>query len=244
MGEHIRSNVVGYLALILALSGTATALRGTNTVFSDDIARGEVKKADIGSNAIGTKKLRDGAVSNTDISGDAVDGSKVAEGSLSELDFAAPGLTGSDVTNLTGADVNESTLGEVPAAKSAGHGAYDFTSAACDPTNATYIVCGTMDMTLPANGRLLILGSGNADSSGNAVGTCALFTSATGGFGAVEAHRADAGGPDFEGGEFELSVVTAPIGPGTVQVEIHCNQTSGNIQFQFLKISAVQISPS
>ena len=38
--NHLRSNVVGYLALFVALSGTAVALPATNTVFSDDIVNG------------------------------------------------------------------------------------------------------------------------------------------------------------------------------------------------------------
>ena len=46
--EHIRSNVIGYIALFaFAMSGTASALDGSDTVFSDDIVNGEVKSADI-----------------------------------------------------------------------------------------------------------------------------------------------------------------------------------------------------
>ena len=42
--NHIRTNVVGYIAIFLfAISGTATALAGSDTVFSDDIVNGEVK---------------------------------------------------------------------------------------------------------------------------------------------------------------------------------------------------------
>jgi hypothetical protein len=41
ISEHLRSNVVGYLALFLVLTGgTAYALDGSNTVFSDDIVNG------------------------------------------------------------------------------------------------------------------------------------------------------------------------------------------------------------
>jgi hypothetical protein len=102
-----------------------------------------------------------------------------------------------------------------------------------------------MDMNLPANGRLLILGSGNGYAfDGNAVGTCAIYTSATGGFGAVEVHMANEGTLEHYGGEFQMSVVTAPVGPGTITVEIHCNQTSGDIEYAGIFISAVQIGPS
>lgn len=44
-----RTTVVAYLALFLVLTGgTAVALNGSNTVFSDDITNGQVKSADIG----------------------------------------------------------------------------------------------------------------------------------------------------------------------------------------------------
>src|SRR3954464_8966190 len=45
---HLRSHVVAYVALFFALTGSAAALTGQNTVFSDDITNGEVKSADIG----------------------------------------------------------------------------------------------------------------------------------------------------------------------------------------------------
>ena len=41
--DHLRGNVVGYIAIFLfATGGTAIALDGSNTVFSDDIVNGEV----------------------------------------------------------------------------------------------------------------------------------------------------------------------------------------------------------
>ena len=49
--QHIRSNVVGYVSLFVALSGTAYAidgpLPGQNQVGSEDIINGEVKTPDL-----------------------------------------------------------------------------------------------------------------------------------------------------------------------------------------------------
>jgi hypothetical protein len=46
--NHIRSNLIGYIALFFALStGSAVALNGSNTVFSDDIVDGQVKSPDL-----------------------------------------------------------------------------------------------------------------------------------------------------------------------------------------------------
>jgi hypothetical protein len=103
----VRSNVVGYVALFVALSGTAYAvdgpLLGKNTVGSADIINGEVKNVDIGAGAVTSAKVAD--------------------------DSTGSALTGADVmpNSLTGADIDESSLGTVPEAdKVGGFGAGDF----------------------------------------------------------------------------------------------------------------------
>jgi hypothetical protein len=83
---------VAFVALLAALSGTAIALPGTNSVDSGDIKNNVVRSKDVRNN-----NLRSGDVRNST-------------------------LTGTDVRNdsLTGADINESTLGQVPSASTAG----------------------------------------------------------------------------------------------------------------------------
>jgi hypothetical protein len=82
---------VAFVALLAALSGTAIALPGTNSVDSGDIKNGQVKGKDVGRNAVTGKKVKNRS------------------------------LTGADVrdNSLTGADINESTLGQVPSANTA-----------------------------------------------------------------------------------------------------------------------------
>jgi hypothetical protein len=100
--NHIRGNVVGYLALFLVLTGgTAQALNGSNTVFSDDIVNREVKSADLGTGAVTTNRLAPNAVKT----------GRVADGSLTTADIAD--------NSLTGGDIIESTLGQVPDASHA-----------------------------------------------------------------------------------------------------------------------------
>jgi hypothetical protein len=48
---------VAFIALLAALSGTAVALPGKNTVDSGDIKRGAVKRADIANNAVNSAKV-------------------------------------------------------------------------------------------------------------------------------------------------------------------------------------------
>ena len=82
------SMVVAFMALLLALGGTAVALPGNNTVTSGDIKRGAVGTSDIKNNSVRTQDIRNSTV------------------------------RGKDVRNntLTGADIRESTLGTVPRA--------------------------------------------------------------------------------------------------------------------------------
>jgi hypothetical protein len=82
---------VAFIALVAALSGTAAALPGRNTVDSGDIKRGAVKRSDIGRNAVNGGKVQNGSLSGADARNDS----------------------------LTGADINESTLGQVPSANQA-----------------------------------------------------------------------------------------------------------------------------
>ena len=70
---HLRQQWLGALAVALVLTGgTAYALDGSNTVFSDDIVNGEVRTADI----------RDANLTTADIRSDAVITGKIADGTI------------------------------------------------------------------------------------------------------------------------------------------------------------------
>jgi hypothetical protein len=106
--RHLQSNAVGYVAVFIALSGTAIALPGKSKVKRNDIARGAVvgkaiapdavKRAKIRNGAVGPNKLGDGAitapklapgaVTGPAIASGAVDSTKVGNGSLLAEDFA------------------------------------------------------------------------------------------------------------------------------------------------------------
>ena len=99
LSSHLRSNVVGYLALFVALSGSAYAvngpLAGRNTEGSADIINNEVRSADL---------LTDG-VQSTDVLDETLSGQDLGNGSI------------------TGSDIDESTLGTVPSAQTANNAA-------------------------------------------------------------------------------------------------------------------------
>jgi hypothetical protein len=97
--------VVAFIALCVALAGTATALPGRNRVKKDDIAR----------NAVRSKHIRSRNVRNSDIGTRAVSRSKIARDAVNSE------LVASDA--LTGADILESSLGTVPNATNASNAA-------------------------------------------------------------------------------------------------------------------------
>jgi hypothetical protein len=82
---------VAFVALLAALSGTAVALPGKNTVDSGDIKNGQVKGKDIGKNAVTAKKVKNSSLAGADVKDES----------------------------LAGTDINESTLGKVPSAGTA-----------------------------------------------------------------------------------------------------------------------------
>ena len=91
--HHLQSHVVAYLALFVALSGTALALPGKNKVKSNDIARSAVKGKAIADRAVGKAKLRDGAVSSSKLGAGAVISAALADGAVTAPKLAEDSVT-------------------------------------------------------------------------------------------------------------------------------------------------------
>lgn len=134
----IRSNVVGFIALFVALGGVAVAGNNTaprNSVVSKSIKNGQVKRRDIGRRAINSAKVADGSLTGADVADDSLTGADVNESTLSlNLPSTLPpsGPAGGDLAgssypdptvaggavdsgkvadnSLTGTDVDESTI--------------------------------------------------------------------------------------------------------------------------------------
>ncbi len=67
---HLRQQWLGALALLLLLTGgTAYALDGSNTVFTDDIVNGEVGTADLANAGVTGAKIADNSVADADLAG-------------------------------------------------------------------------------------------------------------------------------------------------------------------------------
>jgi hypothetical protein len=95
------SMVVAFIALCVALAGTATALPGRNRVKQDDISRAAVRSKHIKSGAVLSKHIKSRAVTRSKIAKRAVGSDQVGQDAL------------------TGQNIVESSLATVPSASSA-----------------------------------------------------------------------------------------------------------------------------
>jgi hypothetical protein len=93
--------VVAFIALSVALAGTASALPGRNAVKKGDIARSAVTSRTIARSAVRSRHIRSRQITRSKIAKRAIDSSRV----------------GSDA--LTGTNIQESSLGAVPNATNA-----------------------------------------------------------------------------------------------------------------------------
>jgi hypothetical protein len=97
--------VVAFIALSVALAGTATALPGRNVVKKGDIARSAVTSRNIARSAVRSNHIKSRNITRSKIAQRAIDSS----------------LVGSDA--LTGSNIQESSLGTVPKATDADNAA-------------------------------------------------------------------------------------------------------------------------
>ncbi len=104
------ATIVAYLALFIALCGTAGALAGKNSVGTRDLKPKAVHASDLARGAVTLPKLRSGAI----------DGTKVRDGSLGQADLGAssvgseelaPSSVNAGKLDLYGAD---QTTGSIP----------------------------------------------------------------------------------------------------------------------------------
>jgi formylglycine-generating enzyme required for sulfatase activity len=117
ISAHIRSNVVNYVALFLALSGTAYALDGSDTVFSDDIVDGEVKAEDIRGANVTAVDLGTGAVTADKLDRGAVSTGKLADGAVTAPKLGCEGNSPDDVMVKVGSvcvDRYEDSIWDAP----------------------------------------------------------------------------------------------------------------------------------
>jgi hypothetical protein len=161
------ANVMSSIAVFLMLGG-ATAFAATK-VGSNEIKANSIKTGKIVKEAVTAGKLKKGAVTESRIANDAVTGAKVKDGSL------------------TGSDINASTLGQVPNAKTLdGIGASAFSRQASSGINNNALAGAVVGITArevninaPQNGFLLMIASSDVFGSTADVLDCELNVDGT-----------------------------------------------------------------
>lgn len=110
--SHLRSNVVGYVALFLALSaGAYAAGLPKNSVSSKQIKNGGVRAADLGANSVDASKVKDGSLTAGDFGGDLPEGPQGPQGPEGPQGPAGSPDTGQQILDkLVAVDGNNSTL--------------------------------------------------------------------------------------------------------------------------------------
>jgi hypothetical protein len=248
--SDLRRQWLGALALFLVLTGgTAYALAGSNTVFSDDIVDGEVKAPDVANNAVATDELQSDGVRSVDVRDDALTG-----GGLSAADLASDSVGTREVLDdsLTGADVSEGTLGQVPSALVAPFGGIGRSTSqdSCSPSGSTFVDCAFVTLDLPAASRVLVIAAVSTFWTGNDFsfsGTCRLTASAPGvPGGEYVASTMPIDEPAEAYATYSTTVVTAPVGPGPMDFGVQCNKTGGEhdvARIRSVQIAAVALGP-
>jgi hypothetical protein len=148
---------VAFVALLAALSGTAIALPGKNSVDSGDIKNKQVKGKDLANNSVTSKKVKAGSLNGSDVADES----------------------------LTGSDVNEGSLGKVPSATNADHAtSADNATTADNATNADSVGGTASGEFLNTFHQVSATSASNSDPK-SVTANCALGEVALGGSGSV-----------------------------------------------------------
>jgi hypothetical protein len=261
---HLRNQWIGVIALLLVLTGgTAYALEGSNTVFSDDIVNDEVKSPDVRNDT-----LTGGGLTDADLRADSVGNSEVqanqitsgdvrddtlSNGGLMRADLRTGSVRSSEVTNdsLIGEDIEESTLGEVPSATIGGLGRWTGSfpqSDECDPTSTTFIPCATTSLDLAKPSRVLVIGrvGAAAPATADGFGICRIGTTS----GTLLDTETPIRVPGKDADNFIETDHTAVVGitgvfpAGSHGFGIDCNEFGGQITYRAYGVAAIGISPN
>jgi hypothetical protein len=236
--SHLRQNVVGYIALFVALGGTG-AYASHLVVNSSDVVNESLLSQDVkGKVGTATTAAVNGTLTGADISG------QPARPSVGQP-FVEGSLTGADIKNgsLAGADLGPSAL-PIGRAVTKGDDSGGNTIA-CDPNDTTVVDCGSLTVTLTRTSRVLVVASAMWSNKLDApsAGTCRIGVNGA------------PFGPDVHPGENQnntssfteasvtLTNVTPPnLGPGNHTFGLACREDLGDIVFEESMVSVVVLS--
>jgi hypothetical protein len=122
------------------------------------------------------------------------------------------------------------------------------TGGQCDPQTTTFVTCADVDVTLPHEGRVLLIGTGGQYAFNVSVtqGTCRLTTdgNSLGGSLVSLGNQTDPS-PGVSGAAnrgyargFTTTIVTGPVSAGSHNFALQCNETDPDVEFENPQISA------
>jgi hypothetical protein len=143
---------------------------------------------------------------------------------------------------------NADALGGQPLANVAIGRSDPTTGGVCDPETATFVNCASVDVTLPHEGRVLLVGTGGqyAFDAGVTQGSCRMTIDgvAQGGSFITVGNQTDAS-PGVTGAAnrgyargFATTIVTDPVAAGPHSFGLDCNQSDADVEFENAQISA------
>ena len=203
VSAYLRRQHLALVAMFLALTGgTAYALNGSNTVFSDDIVDGQVMTEDVQDNGVGSVDVLDGGVRG---------------GGLGAADLRAGSVGATEVIadSLRGADVSENSLGTVPVAAIAGLGRATASHSDCATVN--YQACASIPVSTQRTMNVLATAAGRQVDAGLGTwwGACRFAIPQQGIYGQpTEVHLSS---------NFLMTSVLGPVPAGTENVELQCH---------------------
>jgi hypothetical protein len=159
ISNHLRSHAIAYLALFFALTGTAVALPGSDTVFSDDIVDGQVKTSDISNgNGVRSADVRDdteedGGLAAVDLAPDSVAGSEIAADAVDFTELAADSVRNFEIATaeVRGSEIAESAVGSGEIVTD-GVGGAEIATGAVDSSEIAADAVGTSEIAIQSVG--------------------------------------------------------------------------------------------
>jgi hypothetical protein len=128
IGMHLRGNVVAYLALFLALGGSAVAAKKIST---KQLANNAVKTGKIANNAVTSPKIGKGAVTGDKIAAGAVSAGKLDADVKAAKAYGVINITATDISPTYSIDQSRSSgiasVSEPTAGATSGVACVDFT---------------------------------------------------------------------------------------------------------------------
>lgn len=276
VSDYLRSNILGLVAIFIALSGTAWAAAtiGANDIKDNAVRSKHIKGAQVRGQDVDAAQVQlrvggacpegqairvvnlDGTVAcEVDDVGAGGGGSPTgpAGGDLAGSSYPNPVIADSAVNSatvldrsLTGNDINESTLGQVPSALIGGLGRTGDWGE-CDAPSQLGATCASASINVPDNARALVIARAAAHATNPPNAGTAQCHIAVSGIGTVPDSEMTITTTAAQGHKehFDLVAVTPPFPAGQHTFSLECAGFDGfPIDIDLARVAALAISPN